>query len=158
MWLKWKHCTKVFFIYFCLGAFNYVIALIQMKPNRFQLYCGMEWVKIVLLSVKRFAFMIIQNNLQLIAGDTCCFSFSLGSFKHFLEKILGENSYVKSIQIGSNLVEDFRSGYFVHPNKQIEDVCQMIASDPQLKDGYNAVGFSQGSQFLYVIQLSKLLR
>lgn len=64
--------------------------------------------------------------------------------------MLGENSYVKSIRIGSNLVEDFESGYFVHPNKQIDEACRMIASDPKLQNGYNAVGFSQGSQFLYV--------
>lgn len=82
------------------------------------------------------------------SGDTCCFSFSLGSFKQFLEEMLGDNTYIKSIRIGNNEVEDFESGYFVHPNKQVELVCRMIASDPKLKDGYNAVGFSQGSQFL----------
>lgn len=62
--------------------------------------------------------------------------------------MLGSNSYVKSIRIGNNEVDDFRSGYFVHPNTQIEMACKMIAEDPKLKDGYNAVGFSQGSQFL----------
>lgn len=64
--------------------------------------------------------------------------------------MLGADSYVKSIRIGNNEIEDFESGYFVHPNKQVELACRMIASDPKLKDGYNAVGFSQGAQFLYV--------
>lgn len=90
-----------------------------------------------------------------MTGDTCCFSFSLGSFKTFLEEMLGGNSYVKSIRMGNNLVEDFESGYFVHPNKQVEEACRMITSDPKLKDGYNAVGFSQGSQFLYVDTFKK---
>lgn len=54
--------------------------------------------------------------------------------------------------MGKNMVEDFESGYFVHPNKQVEEACRMIASDPKLKNGYNAVGFSQGSQFLYVLK------
>lgn len=86
--------------------------------------------------------------LIIFAGDTCCFSFSLGSFKKFLSQTLGSNSYVNSIRIGNNLVDDFRSGYFVHPNTQIDMVCKMIAEDPKLKNGYNAIGFSQGSQFL----------
>lgn len=85
-----------------------------------------------------------------ISGDTCCFSFSLGSFRDFLRDVLGPNTYIKSIRIGDNLVEDYESGYFVHPNKQVEEVCRQISSDPELQDGYNAVGFSQGSQFLYV--------
>lgn len=83
-----------------------------------------------------------------VSGDTCCFSFSLGSFRSFLQDILGANTYVKSIRIGRNMVEDFESGYFVHPNKQVEDACQQIANDPELQDGYNAIGFSQGAQFL----------
>ncbi|XP_055305149.1 palmitoyl-protein thioesterase 1 isoform X1 [Sitodiplosis mosellana] len=84
-------------------------------------------------------------------GDTCCFSFSLGSFRTFLIDILGSNTYVKSIRIGNNVVEDYESGYFVHPNKQIDDACHQIASDPKLKNGYNAIGFSQGSQFLRAV-------
>lgn len=83
-------------------------------------------------------------------GDTCCFSFSLGSFRTFLQDVLGANTYVKSIRIGNNIVEDFESGYFVHPNKQVEEACRQISSDPELQNGYNAIGFSQGAQFLYV--------
>lgn len=119
-----------------------------MKINRFQLWCGMEWVIMQFPLV--FLFVdALKIHLAFIAGDTCCFSFSLGTFKSFLEDMLGPNSYVKSIRIGNNEVEDFESGYFVHPNKQVANVCQQIASDPKLKNGYNAVGFSQGSQFLY---------
>lgn len=83
-----------------------------------------------------------------LQGDTCCFSFSLGVFRDFIRDVLGPNSYVKSIRIGDNMIEDYESGYFVHPNKQIEEACRQIASDPELQDGYNAIGFSQGSQFL----------
>ena len=31
---------------------------------------------------------------------------------------------------------------------QIEIACEQIRNDPNLQDGYHAVGFSQGSQFL----------
>lgn len=64
--------------------------------------------------------------------------------------MLGANTYVKSIRIGNNIVEDFESGYFVHPDKQVAEACRQISSDPELQNGYNAIGFSQGAQFLYV--------
>lgn len=31
---------------------------------------------------------------------------------------------------------------------QVKQVCEKLASDPKLKNGYNALGFSQGGQFL----------
>lgn len=65
--------------------------------------------------------------------------------------MLGADTFVKSIRIGNNIVEDFESGYFVHPNKQIEEACRQIASEPELQNGFNAIGFSQGAQFLWVL-------
>ncbi|KAM7347794.1 palmitoyl-protein thioesterase 1 [Cochliomyia hominivorax] len=80
-------------------------------------------------------------------GDTCCFPFSLGSIKKLLQAELN-NTYVKSLQIGSNLVMDYESGFFIHPNTQIEYACRELAKDERLQKGYNAIGFSQGGQFL----------
>lgn len=80
-------------------------------------------------------------------GDSCCFSFSLGKMKKMLESDI-PGVYVKSLRIGNNLIEDYESGYFVHPNKQIVNACNQIKQDEKLRDGFNAVGFSQGSQFL----------
>lgn len=56
--------------------------------------------------------------------------------------------YVKSLRIGNNMIEDYESGYFVHPSKQITNACEQIKSDERLKEGFHAVGFSQGAQFL----------
>ncbi|CAG4947089.1 unnamed protein product [Parnassius apollo] len=80
-------------------------------------------------------------------GDTCCVDFSLGSFKLFLEKEI-PGVYVNSLRIGNSTIEDFENGYFMHPNKQVEYVCNLLAKDPELQDGFNAIGFSQGAQFL----------
>ncbi|XP_023291189.2 palmitoyl-protein thioesterase 1 [Lucilia cuprina] len=80
-------------------------------------------------------------------GDTCCFPFSLGSIKKLLQSELN-NTYVKSLQIGGNVVMDYESGFFIHPNTQVEYACQELAKDEKLKRGYNAIGFSQGGQFL----------
>lgn len=51
------------------------------------------------------------------SGDTCCFPFSLGGFKKFLEAELGV--YVKSLEIGNSIVTDYKSGYLIHPNRQV---------------------------------------
>lgn len=36
----------------------------------------------------------------------------------------------------------------MNANFQVKDACKQIAADPKLINGYNAIGFSQGAQFL----------
>ena len=36
-------------------------------------------------------------------------------------------------------------------NPQVREVCEMIAGDAELQGGYNAIGFSQGGQFLRAV-------
>ncbi|XP_052870898.1 palmitoyl-protein thioesterase 1-like isoform X1 [Anopheles cruzii] len=79
-------------------------------------------------------------------GDTCCFPFSLGGLKKFLQAEL--DVYVKSIEIGNSIVSDFKSGYMLHPNKQVEMVCADLREDAALSGGFNGIGFSQGGQFM----------
>lgn len=33
-------------------------------------------------------------------------------------------------------------------NEQVTAACSQLSQDPRLKGGYNAMGFSQGAQFL----------
>ena len=56
--------------------------------------------------------------------------------------------YVLSLMIGENGQEDASNGFRMPIWEQVEYACDVIKTDPELKDGYNAVGFSQGSQFL----------
>ena len=58
------------------------------------------------------------------------------------------NVYIHSIRIGNTDVEDVENSYLLNANKQVQMVCQALKEDPNLKDGFNAIGFSQGSQFL----------
>lgn len=44
--------------------------------------------------------------------------------------------------------QDTENGFFMDVNEQVAFACDKIAQDPQLKGGYNAMGFSQGAQFL----------
>lgn len=83
--------------------------------------------------------------LKLSAGQI---SSSLDYFKNLTEKFLEQKVYAKSIQIGKDSTDDYRSGYGTHPNEQIRQACEMIAADPKLKNGYNAIGFGHGALFL----------
>ncbi|XP_029161583.1 palmitoyl-protein thioesterase 1 [Nylanderia fulva] len=83
-------------------------------------------------------------------GDSCCFSFSLGKIQDVLQKEI-PGVYVNSIRIGENVVEDVENSYFGNINEQIKHVCEQLSQDPKLQNGYNAIGFSQGAQFLRAI-------
>ena len=80
-------------------------------------------------------------------GDTCCLPFSMGVIKSILHKYLN-NTYVYSIKVGKWFWDDFFHSFEMHPNKQISDVCIQIQNDSKLQNGFNAIGFSQGGQFL----------
>jgi len=80
-------------------------------------------------------------------GDTCCYNFSMGRIKQMIEdKIPG--IYVYSIEVGDSIEADEWNGFFMNVNEQVDFVCNKLASDPNLANGFNAMGFSQGSQFL----------
>lgn len=80
-------------------------------------------------------------------GDTCCYSFSMGAIQKMLEKQL-PGVFVYSIEVGSDLVEDELNGFFMNANHQIRYVHDKLQQIEQLKHGFNAIGFSQGGQFL----------
>lgn len=66
-----------------------------------------------------------------------------------LEKIM-PGVYIRSLRIGSSESEDISNTYLMHPNKQISIACDIVSSDQRLKSGFNAIGISQGGQFMYV--------
>ena len=51
------------------------------------------------------------------------------------------------------MLQDIENGFFLNANTQVEEVCKQLNDDAQLMDGYNAIGFSQGGQFLYAYYL-----
>jgi len=83
-------------------------------------------------------------------GDSCCNPASMGSIKKMLEDEIS-GVYVNSLMIGGNVLADTENGFFKDTNSQIELACEAIAADPELQDGYNAIGFSQGGQFLRAV-------
>lgn len=84
-------------------------------------------------------------------GDSCCNPLSMGGIKDILaEQIPGV--YVLSLKIGDTVIQDTENGFFLNVNTQIDQVCKTVAADPKLAQGYNAIGFSQGGQFLRAVQ------
>jgi len=80
-------------------------------------------------------------------GDTCCFPFSMGAIKGLIQTVL-PGTYVYSVEIGGNIISDELQGFISNVNNQVDFVCQTVKADPNLQGGFNAVGFSQGGQFL----------
>ncbi|KAJ9575901.1 hypothetical protein L9F63_007213 [Diploptera punctata] len=83
-------------------------------------------------------------------GDCCCNPLSLGRIKDVIEDNVA-GIYVKSLKIGSSIAKDIENGFFLNANTQVEEVCKQLNDDEQLENGYNAIGFSQGGQFLRAI-------
>ena len=72
-------------------------------------------------------------------GDSCCNPLSLGSLIKLLNRQL-PNSYVLSLRIGSNIIEDTSNGFFMNANHQIDYVCNVLNADKNLSRGYHAIG------------------
>lgn len=83
-------------------------------------------------------------------GDCCCNPLSMGSIKSFVEKKVS-GIYVRSLMIGPNVEADTENGFFMNVNDQVEEVCAKLKNDPDLQNGYHAMGFSQGGQFLRAV-------
>jgi len=71
----------------------------------------------------------------------------MGSVVKFIESRV-PGIHVNSLMIGDGIVQDMENGFFLNINKQIDLACHRVNEDPLLKDGYNAIGFSQGGLFL----------
>ncbi|TKY88294.1 hypothetical protein EX895_002646 [Sporisorium graminicola] len=57
--------------------------------------------------------------------------------------------YVHSVtQDESSDSEDRKQGFFGHVNEQVDKACQQLAAIDELRNGFDAIGFSQGGQFL----------
>eukprot|EP00048_Salpingoeca_helianthica_P014574 m.222386 g.222386 ORF g.222386 m.222386 type:complete len:296 (-) comp16018_c0_seq1:92-979(-) len=80
-------------------------------------------------------------------GDTCCYPFSMGAVKKEIEKSL-PGIYVASVELGGSIVQDELEGFIGNVNNQVASVCAKLKADKNLAGGFDAIGFSQGSQFL----------
>ncbi|XP_069751799.1 palmitoyl-protein thioesterase 1 isoform X1 [Narcine bancroftii] len=83
-------------------------------------------------------------------GDSCCNPLSMGFVKNLVEQNV-PGIYVLSLEIGKTIKEDVENSFFMNVNAQVELVCNILSKDKMLQTGYNAMGFSQGGQFLRAV-------
>lgn len=82
-------------------------------------------------------------------GDSCCAPYSIGAVAKVIEARLGV--FVHSIATGDGEFNDVLSSYLGDVNDQVARVCTQLRAIPQLAGGFNAVGFSQGGQFMRAV-------
>lgn len=87
-------------------------------------------------------------------GDSCCDENSIGYFKSALESRL--DVYVHSVQIGTDVSQDEYAGFFGQIEQQVLSVCDLFQTIPELKGGFNAIGFSQGISNFLVYYYNKI--
>ncbi|UMM36114.1 hypothetical protein L5515_008422 [Caenorhabditis briggsae] len=83
-------------------------------------------------------------------GDCCCNPLSMGSVKKLIEQEV-PGVYVHSLELGGSITKDIEHGFFANVNELVYMACIKIKNDPELANGYNAIGFSQGAQFLRAV-------
>jgi len=80
-------------------------------------------------------------------GDTCCNPLSMGYIAEMITSAL-PGTYLYSVEVGDSVADDEENGFLMNVNEQIDMMCDVLGADPNLKYGFNAIGFSQGGQFL----------
>lgn len=78
-------------------------------------------------------------------GDSC-FEPGFASVTRAIGK--RTNSYAKCIPTGNNILSDTINGYLMDMDKSVDIFAAKIRADPQLKGGFNAIGFSQGNSLI----------
>jgi palmitoyl-protein thioesterase len=56
-----------------------------------------------------------------------------------------DGAYVLNVQIGDTSIEDIMNGFFMNLDDQVDYFADVVKSDPNLVNGFNAVGYSQGN-------------
>lgn len=79
-------------------------------------------------------------------GDSA-YADGLTELKQSLEEAI-PGLFVHLIYLGEDASSDRKRGFFGNINEDIDQVCEQLQGIPELKGGMDAVGFSQGGQFL----------
>ena len=64
--------------------------------------------------------------------------------------------YVHLVALEDTLSADQKAGFFGNVNEQVEQVCDQLASVPELSKGFDGIGFSQGGEHNAAARSEKL--
>jgi hypothetical protein len=129
----------LFFLFLALASSSLPVVLWHGLMFCFVMFC---FVLCFFFFFSFFFFSIFLSGM----GDDCCNPSSMGAIKSWIENLT--SSYVLSLRIGDNSIEDTINGFLKPAGEQVSEACSIVSQDPKLVNGFNAVGFSQGSQFL----------
>jgi hypothetical protein len=79
-------------------------------------------------------------------GDSC-FNDGMINIGNHTSSLL-EDAYVTCIPTGDTKTEDTKNGYFLNMDASVDIFAQKIAQDPKLRNGFHAIGFSQGNNVI----------
>lgn len=139
-----------------------------MKRNSFVV---MAFVSFAFVIVDRSSAVDARARARLVALEPCARASELVVFWHGMGdfgddprgmKVLAneianvthEETCVKTLVFGTSAEEDRRAGYVASVNAQVEDACEVIARDfdvRRMNGTYHAYGFSQGGQFMRAV-------
>jgi palmitoyl-protein thioesterase len=77
-------------------------------------------------------------------GDFAKDPMGMVPFKKDISKAL-DGAYVLNVQIGNGPAEDIADSFLMNMDKQVDYFANVVQQDEHLKDGFNAVGYSQGN-------------
>ncbi|KAI1791250.1 alpha/beta-hydrolase [Ganoderma leucocontextum] len=77
-------------------------------------------------------------------------SYASPAMLQFMELIkdVHPRMFIHSVRLDEDLDKDQKAGFFGDVNEQLELVSEQIGAIPELQGGFDAIGFSQGGQFL----------
>lgn len=79
-------------------------------------------------------------------GDSCFNDGMVKIGKH--TSSLLDNAYVTCIPTGASKAEDTKNGYFLNMDSSVDVFASKISQDPELQEGFHAIGFSQGNNVI----------
>ncbi|KAI8828355.1 hypothetical protein BJ741DRAFT_515542, partial [Chytriomyces cf. hyalinus JEL632] len=76
-------------------------------------------------------------------GDSCCNPDSMGYISNLLSANLNNTVYIHSVRLAPTEDDDKKAGFFGIAMDQVDAVCKDLAEISELRNRFNAIGFSQ---------------
>ena len=101
-------------------------------------------------SIQRELASLSENQLPVVLahgmGDSC-FNSGMQHVTNHVSKLLG-GVYTVCIPTGKTQAEDTKNGYFLNMDASVDVFAEGIREDANLKNGFHAIGFSQGNNIV----------
>ncbi|KAF7375973.1 Palmitoyl-protein thioesterase [Mycena sanguinolenta] len=102
------------------------------------------------LTISLFGLVWAQQPRPLVLWHGLGDSANAPGILRFVEEIKSVHPgiFVHSIYLEEDIDKDRQAGFYGNVNEQVQFVSEQLAAIPELEGGFDAIGFSQGGQFL----------